>query len=208
MSRPREILDAWARVALLLALADLVPEAAFTEADRVPPPFAGEVSPFTVLSAREAFESRTVTGLPYAARTETEVVQTLADGNRIVHKTTGFVARDVAGRTRREQSVSAVGPLFGRADSPRVVALLDPVEGAAFFLDEQARVAYKRPLRDSALPPIGPPITPLPHRGPSRLAASADDAVEISLGTRVEGGLRVEGVRRTITTPAGAVGNE
>lgn len=190
-------------LALLLSAAALAPETTFAQSPN-PPPFPEERPPFVIMNAREAFESRTVTGLPYAAHTETEIVQTLVDGNRIVHKTGGFVARDSAGRTRREQSVSAVGALFGRADSPRIVALVDPVEGVAFFLDEHARLAHRRPLRDGALPPIMPPSS----RGQVRHAAPAEEAVETSLGTRIEGGLRLDGVRRTITTPAGAIGNE
>ena len=45
---------------------------------------------------------RTVTGSPYSATVVNESVQTLADGNRIVQKTSGTTARDSEGRTRND----------------------------------------------------------------------------------------------------------
>ena len=45
-----------------------------------------------------------VQGAPYSATVNNEVVQTLADGNRIVHTTTGATARDSQGRTRHARS--------------------------------------------------------------------------------------------------------
>jgi hypothetical protein len=181
----------------------VAPETLTAQTDAVPFGFGPDRAPFVVLGGREAFEGKTVTGAPYSARTETEIIQTLVDGNRILQKTAGFVARDSAGRVRREQSIAAVGPLFGRAESPRIVAVVDPVEGVAFFLDERARTAHPRPLRD--IP--GPPIDRASPDG-GRRPALAEETAESPLGTRMEGGVRVDGVRRTITTPAGAVGNE
>jgi hypothetical protein len=46
-------------------------------------------------------EARIVKGQPYSAEVVSESVQTLADGNRIVQKTTGRVYRDSEGRMRR-----------------------------------------------------------------------------------------------------------
>src|SRR5262245_45913471 len=47
-----------------------------------------------IIQAGEGFETRLVKGAPYSAEAVTETVQTLADGNRIVHRTSGSVARD------------------------------------------------------------------------------------------------------------------
>ncbi len=187
----------------LACVLTLTPSALLAQSGGPPFPFREEPAPFVVLAGREAFEGKTVTAAPYSATTETEIVQTLIDGNRIVHKTTGFVARDSAGRTRREQSIAAIGPLFGRAGSPRIVAVLDPVAGVAYFLDDTTRTAHKRPLRDRN----GPPMIPPPFEGTFRPAAP-EHTEETPIGTKIQSGVRVEGVRRTITTPAGAIGNE
>ena len=48
-------------------------------------------------------EARLTPGKPYAAEAITESTQVLADGNRIVQKSTTRVYRDSEGRTRREQ---------------------------------------------------------------------------------------------------------
>ena len=65
----------------------------------------GAPPPFVFLGAEGAFELKTVKGAPYSAATETEISQPLADGNRISSRSTGFVARDSEGRTRREQAM-------------------------------------------------------------------------------------------------------
>jgi len=50
--------------------------------------------------------------MPYKADAVTEITQSLADGNRIVRKTTSAVSRDSEGRTRREANLarSALSP--------------------------------------------------------------------------------------------------
>src|SRR5262249_4328961 len=48
-----------------------------------------------------------VLGAPYSATITTESVQTLGDGNRIVVRSTGFVARDSQGRTRQQVELPA-----------------------------------------------------------------------------------------------------
>ena len=73
--------------------------------------FAG--APVQVL--RLPIEARPVKGAPYLAEVITESVQTLADGNRIVQRTTGRVYRDSDGRVRREEDRPADGHKIGRA---------------------------------------------------------------------------------------------
>src|SRR5687768_13426966 len=53
-------------------------------------------------TARVALETRVTKGAPYSAEAVTEFVQQLADGNRIVRRTTTRLYRDGEGRTRRE----------------------------------------------------------------------------------------------------------
>src|SRR6185369_15910848 len=55
-------------------------------------------------------EARVVKGQPYSAEVVSESTQTLADGNRIVQKTTGRVYRDSEGRVRREEDRPSGSP--------------------------------------------------------------------------------------------------
>ena len=53
---------------------------------------------------RLAVQGKITKGAPYSADTVTESVQVLADGNRIVRRTTTRVSRDSEGRTRTENT--------------------------------------------------------------------------------------------------------
>ena len=89
-----------------------------------------------------AADAQVVKGKPYSADTSTETVQTLADGNRIVHRTVSKFYRDSDGRTRREQTFGNVDP---EHPSPHEVKVFidDPVSGTAFVLDPGSSTAEK-----------------------------------------------------------------
>jgi hypothetical protein len=88
---------------------------------------------------RVAIETRVTRGKPYSAEAVNEFVQTLADGNRIVRKTSARVFRDSEGRTRREElGDSNAAPKAG-------VTISDPVAGSSFILDPTTRTAIKTP---------------------------------------------------------------
>ena len=72
-------------------------------------------------------ETKAVTGAPYSAEATTESVQTLADGNRIVRRTTVKVYRDGKGRTRRET--------LGPDGEVRAIVISDPSTGRSFAID-------------------------------------------------------------------------
>ena len=57
---------------------------------------------FDFFSFGTPLEGKVVKGMPYSAEIATESVQTLGDGNRIVHRSTSRVYRDSEGRVRRE----------------------------------------------------------------------------------------------------------
>ena len=95
-----------------------------------------------------AFDGEPVAGAPYSAEAITDVVQTLADGNRIVRQNKSEVARDGQGRTRREQGFAMFGPLVNGpagGDQPRHVQISDPTTGTMVMLDLQNKVAHKMP---------------------------------------------------------------
>jgi hypothetical protein len=104
----------------------------------VPPvPAEGAIRIFRPAMAPErvAVESRITKGAPYSADAVTESVQLLADGNRIVHRSTTRVFRDNDGRTRREQ-------LDDTGSHVRTINISDPVAEATYVLDPATRTAY------------------------------------------------------------------
>jgi hypothetical protein len=53
--------------------------------------------------AQPLVQLKVVKNSPFSAHVVTQSIQELADGNRIVHQTTAFIARDSDGRTRTFQ---------------------------------------------------------------------------------------------------------
>ena len=81
-------------------------------------------------------ESRTLKGAPYSAEFVNDFVQTLADGNRIVHHSTGRVYRDSEGRVRREED---------RPSGPPAISITDPIAGVSYSLNPETQIALKTP---------------------------------------------------------------
>ncbi|HEY7680634.1 MAG TPA: hypothetical protein VIC04_08975 [Terriglobia bacterium] len=117
-------------------------------------PAAGPM--FTFISAGGGFGGETVKGSPYSAEAVTEIEQRLADGNRISRKTTASMYRDSEGRTRRDQTLGAIGPWVVSEQMPRISTIRDPIAGVSYMLDHTHQTAHKLPL----LPmPDMPPMT-------------------------------------------------
>jgi len=172
-----------------------------------------------------------VKGAPYTAEATTKIVQVLADGNRIVRKANASIGRDSRGRTRREQTLTAIAGIAVAGNSARVISITDPGAHVTYMLDPVQRVA-RRFLSPATLAPpfrgaigmIPPGLTggtgvfpspPGPTGNPPEqlpgLTPSAPQAPIVkteSLGTRKIEGVIVEGTRTTLTTPAGVIGNE
>lgn len=173
-----------------------------------------------------------VKGSPYSADTVTESVQALADGNRITRQNKSSFYRDSEGRTRREHSIQALGPL-GQTREPMVtITIDDPVAKTHYLLDTKAKTAQKMPLPEGMFEvasgavrrafPGGAPganadvifdrIAPAPgtvmawsHSSEERRTANAKNE---DLGLRTIEGVAAKGTRHTLTIPAGEVGNE
>jgi hypothetical protein len=86
-------------------------------------------------NARVALETRVTRGAPYSADAVSEFVQVLADGNRIVRRTTTRLVRDSEGRTRRE-TLAPNGAV-------EQVVITDPVSNSSLTLDPQNRTAMR-----------------------------------------------------------------
>lgn len=147
---------------------------------------------------------KTVTGAPFSASFSTESTETLADGNQIKHTSTGTIARDSQGRTRRDMTLPAFGPMAvaGQA-APHVTFVNDPVAGTRYILEADTKTARQMPP-----PPDKSEFTRKGHAGGRGADASADkETVTTSLGTQTIGGVTAEGTRYTRMIPAGQIGN-
>jgi hypothetical protein len=146
------------------------------------------------------FGDRLVKGAPYSAQFVTESTQTLGDGTRITRKSNGVVYRNTEGRTRREQTLGALGPIAVEGEPPQIVFINDPVGGAHYVLDARNHTARKLPFRDAP---------PAPAQSvPSDFNDKGDPVKTESLGKRAIEGIEAEGTRSTITIPAGKIGND
>ncbi len=96
---------------------------------------------------------KVVKSAPYTAEAVTETVQTLANGNRIVHKSTAQLARDSEGRTRREQTMDLVGPWAAGGEPMKLITLNDPVAGVTYHLDPKTNTATRFSSGHGAVPP-------------------------------------------------------
>jgi hypothetical protein len=148
------------------------------------------------------FGGKTVTSAPFTATFSTQTSQVLADGNQIQRTTTGTIVRDSQGRTRRDLTLSSIGPwtASGKA-APHVVIINDPVANVQYILDADRKIARK----------VVPP--PANWRGPNGAAPSSGaqrmpkDETTVDLGTQSIGGVNAQGTRTTRTIPAGLIGN-
>ena len=173
-----------------------------------------------------------VKGAPYSAQAVTETTQTLADGTRIVQKSTAMIYRDSLGRERREQTLPAIGPFTAQGDAPQIISIFDPVAGVNYSLNPREHIAMKLPSPPSPPSPPnlgvtkefkefnvtvsgpGPGIRTAPalptvlfYRGPVSPNSKEPPKVE-QLGWKLIEGLQAEGTRTTITIPAGQIGND
>jgi len=106
------------------------------------PPAPGD---FIFLATEMSFGGKLVKGAPYSAQAITETTQTLSDGNRIVNKSTAAVYRDSEGRTRREQTLKAIGSFANAGEPPQTIFINDPVAVTSYMLDPRTHIACKMP---------------------------------------------------------------
>lgn len=183
---------------------------------------AGDV---TIMGAEMASPGEVVTGIPYTATETTETTQTLSDGNKIVNKTSGTVARDSQGRVRREMSIGRIGPI--EANNHNMVFITDPSAHRQEVMEPGTKsVTVIRSGEDSnGAPQIitldGANSTVLKKRivvttdkrssGDESSEAEQSEKKQVKhedLGTQTISGVSAQGKRDTVTIPAGMIGNE
>lgn len=171
-------------------------------------------------SAEMAGAGEVVTAAPYTATATTESTQVLADGNRIVNKTSSFVARDSQGRTRRETDLNRIGTM--QVDSPKTVLINDPTTHTQYIFTPGGQAT--KVIRSEGSGKESPQIIELRTAREQRLkekviaiqgAHEAQQSKESSeqvkhedLGTQTIEGVSAQGKRETVTIPAGEIGNE
>jgi hypothetical protein len=164
----------------------------------------------------------TVKGAPYSAQAVNEMVQVLADGNRITNTSSSMLYRDSQGRERREET-SASGAV-------RSIFISDPVEGVSYTLMPTSKEAHKSGKQAVGFSYStggggrgGGPLTTETRtfvmnssgNGPETFfftnqeinSSKAKPVVE-QLGTQTMENVSAEGTRTTVTIPAGQIGNE
>lgn len=188
---------------------------------------------FVFLASEMSFGGKLVKGAPYSAEAVTESTQTLSDGNRIVNKSTASVYRDSEGRTRREQTLRAIGPFATGGAPPQTIYISDPVAGVSYVLEPHTQIARKMPpMRfkfEHKVPPSEEWTAAAPHAahridiesGPvmSKKATEAGVAIGLlhkqnpntrteSLGRQDIGGVEADGTKSTVIIATGEIGNE
>jgi hypothetical protein len=178
-----------------------------------------------------------VQGAPYSALIAIESVQTLADGNRIVAKTSGLIARDSLGRIRQEMALPAIGNLSAR-DIPQIVFIQDPAAHVSYTLNLTNKTAHTMPglpvgVTGQGVPGLGgggqpgaavvvkkgPPMAPggsLPVPGTKAfvfvqkdmLGGEQGQTTSADLGSQMIEGVLAIGTRTTLMIPAGQIGND
>jgi hypothetical protein len=190
----------------------------------------------TEVAARVPLEKATLNA-PYSADTTIESLQVLADGNRIVRKTTGRVYRDSEGRTRREElrpAVSRETPYIPNAGM--MITIVDPVAGFSYALDADTKTAWRTPTGTAAAIMEKLQVAEQKQRldaqqkqkieaeqvGAAKAAAAGEVRMRTAAGDvgfayaatpgplehKTIDGIAVDGRRTTTTIPAGTVGNE
>lgn len=140
-----------------------------------------------------------VRGAPFSAEATTEMIQELRDGNRIEQRSTVTIARDSAGRTRREQSLPSIGPVVLDPEV-RIITISDPRQRTLYLIDPQRRTVSRSTV------PSGPPRPPGDRSGGGKALPRPQMSSE-ALGNKQILGLRTDGSRQTMTIPAGVFGN-
>jgi len=162
------------------------------------PETLGHIRPDSVLPSEP---NSLVRGAPYSATIVNESIQTLADGNRIVQRSTGATTRDSEGRTRQDVVVPQMIGNMSSGDVPHLVFIHDPIAHASYTLNLTDKTANKLPEIVADQPPtraglnltVGPSVKMMIGAGMS------GPSVHVITGTAIGGGT-ISGAAATTTT--------
>ncbi len=194
-------------------------------------------STFEFIAAGPADSGKIVKNAPFSAEINTETTRVLADGTRIVNKSTSNMVRDKDGRTRREASIGNIGPwVNSNQQPPRLVTITDPVSREVLILNLNEKTVRKARMGEAAVYRTwkteegkkelieerihgavkGEPADVIrlappglaPDHGPIVMHYDSKNARVENLGRQVMEGVPVEGTRKTVTIAAGEIGND
>lgn len=100
-----------------------------------------------VVAEIAASSEKMVKNSPFSAEAVSESVQTLADGNRIVRRSTSKLFRNSEGRFRREFVGGSGGVLGSYYTLGQGVTILDPVGGYRYMIDPNLRTTRQMTIR-------------------------------------------------------------
>src|SRR5262245_36580101 len=152
---------------------------------------------FQFVSGEIGVSTNVVKGAPFSLQATVESAQTLADGNRIVHRQEVRLYRDSKGRTRREETLAAIGPWSASGVPPTIITIQDPVSGANYSLDPQHKIATKLPSFPNGKGAMM--VTRVPGDG-----AAAVDSNVVVIGGPGGGAAGAAGPNVVVTEGAGA----
>ena len=211
----------WTHGSLVGALLLNIPVARSQEAPPPPPPMlmlqggpeeAGEVVAFgerlELLGFEGGHRGKIVKGVPFSATATTERTQVLADGTTIHHSNSSALYRDSQGRSRRELTLSGLGPLENTGNHT-MISIDDPIAGVHYMLEPEEKVARKMPFRGHG-ERSAEKAEKFEQRMQLRLQKeqASGEIQKQSLGTQFINGVNAEGTRVTRTIPAGQIGND
>src|SRR5271157_5201820 len=159
-----------------------------------------------ILGFGEMHPGKVITGAPYSAVVVIESSQTLGDGNTINRKVQTNVFRDGQGRTRRETTLPAVGPLAASGQPKTFIMIFDPVASTGYALHPDSKVAAKLPA-----PPGGRTTSSQVQANfEARMQQEIANGMlkKDDLGVQTINGLNAQGTRYTRTIAAGQIGND
>jgi hypothetical protein len=176
----------------------------------------------------QMFNLNPVKGQPYSGEAVSEMTQTLADGNKIVTRSSTMIYRDSEGRERREETIGRPGATGTSGTPSKVVFISDPVAKVSYTLHSEDHTAEKIPAPigkgssqtvtkqafaftvrtgGAAGPPELPP-PPMVFETSGRGGRGELPGKVEQLGTQTIEGVAADGTRTTTTIPAGQIGNE
>ena len=199
-----------------------------TPVAETPVPFEDErdgrrINTLSFTTPDAAFDRKVVRDAPFSAESQVEHVQTYADGNRAVRKSSARLFRDSAGRTRREHTLTREGSqaLAPDGQPPRLIFITDPVDEIEYRIETRAQTVHRqevpaavRKMRARAMgdtdAPFGVlmPTSTARRREAGEEGAPAPKPVREKLGRQTIDGVDAEGTRTRITIPAGEFDNE
>ena len=169
------------------------------------PPPGGGPGDFALVRGEFGFSRKVVTGAPYSAQASTQFTQTLADGTHIQRSSSASLARDSQGRTRTEQTLSAIGPLAASGGTPKtVISIHDPVSSMSYVLDPNAHTVREMKIFQRN----NPNGTASGGPGRGRHTGQGANVATEDLGSQVIQGVNATGTRITRTIAAGVAGND